>query len=92
MSGQGHAAVAGAPSGVVRALARFTVSHGGFATAVLENLGREGIRIVVIGEDGTWGDQVVADRRVALAACEAAKVDVAASWTRELSGALGYRH
>jgi hypothetical protein len=64
-------------------VARFVGRHGA-TTAVVEHLGRRGARIVLVGADGTWGDVVVADVAAGTAACEAAGVTVAESWTREL--------
>lgn len=86
-----HGQVAGAPSAGVKAVARFVLRHGGFASAVLENLGRAGTRVVLIGEDGTWGDYVVSDAAAARALCEACKVDVVPEWNRELAAAMPYR-
>lgn len=68
----------------VKRLRRFVGDHGG-ATAVVENLGRKGARIVLIGQDGRWGDQVVAaGAEAATAACVEAGVVVKDEWVREL--------
>jgi hypothetical protein len=78
-----------APPATVAALRAFAKDHGGSATAVVSYLGRRGARIVLVGADGTWGDQVVADGvDAAKAACEAAGVAVAGKWERELSEAV----
>ncbi|NUS73992.1 MAG: hypothetical protein HOQ05_11360 [Corynebacteriales bacterium] len=86
-----HASVAGAPVQVVRALAQFVVTHGGFATAVIERIGRYGARIVIIGEDGVWGDQVVDTMEVARAACIAAKIEIADGWSQSLMLEMPYQ-
>jgi hypothetical protein len=86
-----HADIAGASPMTVKAIASFVLSHGGFATAVIEHCGRSSVRIVLIGEDGTWGDYVVPDYHSAEASCKAAKVDIADGWTRDLTEAMPYR-
>jgi hypothetical protein len=69
---------------IVKRLKSFAGAHGG-ATAVVENLGRKGARIVLIGADGRWGDQVViAGFEAATAACTEAGVEVKDEWEREL--------
>ena len=69
---------------IVKRLRRFAGGHGG-ATAVVENLGRKGARVVLIGADGRWGDQVVvAGFEAAVAACADAGVEVKDEWEREL--------
>lgn len=37
----------------------FVKEHGGSARAVVENIGQAGTRVVLIGEDGAFGDLVV---------------------------------
>lgn len=86
-----HAAVQGAPHDAVKALARFVLKHGGFATAIVENIGSAGARIVVVGEDGIWGDVVVSNHAAALAACAAAKVDIAPAWSPQFVAGMPYR-
>lgn len=62
----------------------FAAKHGG-ASAVVEYLGRRGARIVLVGDDGTWGDQVVPEGvDAAKAAVEAAGVTLVDGWPREL--------
>lgn len=69
---------------IVKRLKRFTGEHGG-ATAVVEYLGQKGARIVLIGRDGRWGDQVVAaGPEAATAACAEAGIEVKDGWEREL--------
>lgn len=73
-----------APSGLVGGLKTFAASHGG-ATAVIEYVGRKGARIVLVGQDGTWGDQFADSTDLARAACEKAGVAVENEWERELT-------
>jgi hypothetical protein len=68
-------------------LAAFAARHGG-ATAVIEHTGRRGIRLALVGADGTWGDLMAADEASAVAACQSAKVAVAPGWARELADSL----
>ncbi len=72
-----------APGRVVGRVKAFASRHGG-ATAVLEDMGQEGVRIVLVGDaDGIMGDQVVADRATAEAVAEEAGVPTS-EWVREL--------
>src|SRR5215213_5792513 len=73
-----------APSGLVAGLKSFAVGHGG-ATAVIEYVGRRGARIVLVGQDGTWGDQFAENTDQARAACEKAGVPLENEWERELT-------
>jgi hypothetical protein len=82
------AASPAAPKAAVAALRSFVAAHGGSADAVVAHLGRRGARVSLVGADGVWGDQVLADVATATAACAAAGVPVADSWGRELSEAV----
>ncbi|WP_035856846.1 hypothetical protein [Cryptosporangium arvum] len=69
---------------IVKRLKSFAGAHGG-ATAVVEYLGQKGARIVLVGDDGRWGDQVVAGGvDAARAACAEAGVTVRDEWERDL--------
>jgi DNA-binding LacI/PurR family transcriptional regulator len=69
---------------VVKRLRGFAKAHDG-ATAVVEHLGQKGARIVLVGGDGRWGDQVVAGGvEAANEACAEAGVPVKDEWEREL--------
>ncbi|MEU8132622.1 hypothetical protein [Streptodolium elevatio] len=61
---------------LARNLTRFSSRHaaGGDSTAdaVVEYIGRDSTRIVVVGADGQWGDQVARDPETARKAIEAA--------------------
>lgn len=71
-----------APSNVVSRLKAFSGRHGG-AKAVLQNMGEEGVRITLVGEDGIMGDQIVANEAQAKDAAEKAGIDTS-EWDREL--------
>lgn len=69
---------------IVKRLRRFANDHDG-ATAVVEYLGQKGARIVLIGGDGRWGDQVLAGGvEAATTACAKAGVLVRDEWERDL--------
>jgi len=71
------------PQGLVAGLRSFAAEHGG-AKAVIEYVGKRGARIVLVGEDGAWGDQFAGDTVVARQACTKAGVAVENAWEREL--------
>ncbi|MFY1637748.1 hypothetical protein ACN27F_31505 [Solwaraspora sp. WMMB335] len=74
---------ADAPSGLVAGIRSFAAGHGG-AKAVIEYVGKRGARIVLVGQDGAWGDQFADGTDVARAACLKAGVEVENEWEREL--------
>jgi hypothetical protein len=76
-------AASSALGGLVAGLRSFAAGHGG-AKAVIEYVGRRGARIVLVGEDGAWGDQFAPDTKAARMACESAGVQVQNEWEREL--------
>lgn len=76
-------AVVDAPGGLVAGLRSFAAGHGG-AKAVIEYVGRRGARIVLVGEDGAWGDEFAEDTNVARSACDKAGIAVENEWEREL--------
>ncbi|MGH3680411.1 MAG: hypothetical protein ACRDT2_09205 [Natronosporangium sp.] len=71
------------PSGLIAGLKSFAAGHEG-AKAIIEYVGRRGARIVLIGNDGAWGDQFAPGTDVARQACATAGVPVENSWEREL--------
>jgi hypothetical protein len=71
------------PRGLVAGLKAFAAGHDG-ATAIIEYVGRRGARIVLVGNDGTWGDQFAPGTDVARQACATAGVPVENSWERDL--------
>lgn len=70
-------------AGVVAGIRSFAGDHGG-ARAVIEYVGRRGARIVLVGDDGAWGDQFAPGTDVAREACAQAGVVVENAWEREL--------
>lgn len=69
-------------------LRAFVAAHGGSAQAVVEPIGRVGVRIVVVAADGSYGDAVVASAETAAALCERAGIAVVDGWTRDLSASV----
>ena len=63
----------------------FAAEHGGPATAVVNYLGRERARVVLVGGDGIFTDAVLSSVAAAESVCAAAGVTVE-SWNRELNG------
>ncbi|HSA53177.1 MAG TPA: hypothetical protein VLH10_24075 [Yinghuangia sp.] len=61
---------------LARNLSRFASRHAvngdAKADAVVEYIGRDSTRIVIVGADGQWGDQVARDPQTARQAVEAA--------------------
>ena len=72
-----------APDRLVTGLKAFAEEHGG-CKAVIEYVGRKGARIVLLGRDGTWGDQFTSSTDIARVACEQAGLEVEKGWEREL--------
>ncbi|MFD6270103.1 hypothetical protein [Nocardia asteroides] len=73
------------PAEVEKSVVKFVAEHGGSGTAVLQYLGKQGVRITLVGADGILGDRVVADLDTAKALVE--RVDgltEADEWNREL--------
>lgn len=54
----------------------FAKSHGGSAEGQIAYLGQRGARIVLVGENGEWGDLVAASHDVAVQAVERAGITV----------------
>lgn len=84
----GDAADAALPNGLVASLKSFATDHRD-AKAIIEYVGRRGARIVLVGGDGTWGDQFASSTDVARQACAAAGVPIENSWERELIEQMG---
>lgn len=75
-----------APKSVVDSVRGFVAEHGGSATAVLQPVGRQGVRVTLVGADGVLGDRMVADLAVAQALVDAvAGLTAAEEWDRDLS-------
>jgi hypothetical protein len=71
------------PGNLVTGIKSFAEDHGG-AKAVIEYVGRRGARIVLVGEDGVWGDQFAEGTDIARSACAQAGVKIENAWEREL--------
>lgn len=69
-------------------LRAFVAAHGGAGEAVVEPIGRVGVRIVVVAADGSYGDAVAPSTEAAAAMCQRAGIAVAEGWTRELSASV----
>ncbi|MFD7643653.1 hypothetical protein ACFV4P_23700 [Kitasatospora sp. NPDC059795] len=57
---------------IAKHLSSFAAQHGGSADGVVEYVGRTATRIVVVGADGTWGDQVAPTYAIGRRAAELA--------------------
>jgi hypothetical protein len=71
------------PGSLIDSIKSFASEHGG-AKAVIEYVGRRGARVVLVGEDGVWGDQMAESTDIARRACQEAGVGLENSWEREL--------
>lgn len=70
-------------------LSRFAAAHGGAKFVYVENVSANRTRIVVVTENGRYGDQVVTSKQTALAACETAGFEVLeGEWERDAVGAV----
>ncbi len=76
------------PPKAVATATRFVNEHGESSRAVVENLGRAGARIVLVGEDGMLGDVMVADIQTGQAVVGAVEGLTAAEWDAETTGQL----
>jgi hypothetical protein len=55
---------------IAKHLGAFAAAHGGSADGVVEYVGRISTRIVLVGADGSWGDQVAPSPAIAARAVE----------------------
>ncbi|MGK3203560.1 hypothetical protein [Amycolatopsis sp. MEPSY49] len=62
---------------------KFVKAHGKPSRAVVENIGRAGARVVLVGADGALGDVVVPSVETGSALIEAVEDLDAASWDAE---------
>jgi hypothetical protein len=67
---------------------RFTDAHGGGGDAVVEYVGRDATRIVLVGKDGAWGDQVVRDPDIARLAIAQAGVTLHEEFPNDLAATV----
>lgn len=82
------------PKTAVGRTSAFVKQHGAPARAVVENLGRAGARIVLIGADGALGDVLVPDVATGEAVVAAVDKLEASEWDTDTTAALkiGARH
>ncbi|OEU96895.1 hypothetical protein [Streptomyces oceani] len=66
----------------------FAQAHGGKAQGQIAYLGQRGVRLVLVAEDGTWGDQVAPSRAMAEQAAERAGVTLHDTLDGELAGRM----
>jgi uncharacterized membrane protein YhfC len=70
-------------------LSQFAAAHGGAKFVYVEYVSSSRTRIVVVAEDGRYGDQVVGSRDAALSACQSAGFEVLeGEWERDAVGAV----
>jgi polygalacturonase len=72
----------------VKTATAFVAAHGKPARAVVENVGRAGARVVLVGDDGAMGDVVLPDVASAEAVVEAVADLDAHEWDRETTAAV----
>ncbi|MCX5045170.1 hypothetical protein OG921_18550 [Aldersonia sp. NBC_00410] len=73
------------PAKVRSSVESFAAEHGGSASAVLQPIGRMGVRITLVGDDGVLGDRMVKDLATARAVVDAVpSVTATEEWEREL--------
>ncbi|MFJ9442757.1 hypothetical protein ACIRRH_12905 [Kitasatospora sp. NPDC101235] len=69
---------------IAKHLTSFAQQHGGNADAVVEYVGSVATRIVVVGADGAWGDQVAPSYAVGRRAAELAGLTLHEDFEGEL--------
>jgi hypothetical protein len=81
------------PGRAVSSAKAFVAAHGRPTRAVVENIGRAGARLVLVGHDGAMGDIVVPDVATGEAVIAAAGAQPA-EWDRDTIAAtkIGSRH
>ncbi|WP_377268915.1 hypothetical protein [Peterkaempfera sp. SMS 1(5)a] len=70
---------------IARSIESFAARHGGSAEGVVEYVGRNATRIVLVGADGAWGDQVAPRYEIARRAAELAGLTLHDSFDGELA-------
>jgi hypothetical protein len=70
---------------LAKQIRHFAKHHGGSAEGQLAYLGQMGTRIVLVGEDGTWGDLVARDHATARRAAEQAGITLHESFDGEFA-------
>ena len=83
------------PAAAVKAAAAVVAAHGKPARAVVENVGRAGARVVLVGADGAMGDVIVPNPAVGEAlVARVDGVEASEEWDRETVAAarIGAAH
>ncbi|MFJ6216570.1 hypothetical protein ACIQGZ_25050 [Streptomyces sp. NPDC092296] len=70
---------------IARSISSFAAKHGGSADGVVQYVGRGSTRIVLVGADGAWGDQVAPRYDIARRAAELAGLTLHDSFDGELA-------
>jgi hypothetical protein len=73
---------------LARQIGAFTRSHGGSAEGQIAYLGKIGARIVLVGENGEWGDLVAPSYETARRAVELAGITVHEDFAGEIAAKL----
>jgi len=74
---------------VIDSVKGFVADRGGTATAVLQPIGRAGVRITLVGKDGILGDRVVDDLATAKALVDLVDgLSESGHWDRELTSVV----
>jgi hypothetical protein len=69
---------------IAKNLTAFSKQHGGSADGVVEYVGQAATRIVLVGADGSWGDQVAPSHAIGKRAAELAGITLHESFEGEL--------
>ncbi|GAA1104716.1 MULTISPECIES: hypothetical protein [Kitasatospora] len=69
---------------IAKHITAFANQHGGSADGVVEYVGRTATRIVLVGADGTWGDQVAPTYAIGQRAAQLAGVTLHDTFEGEL--------
>ncbi|WP_354642722.1 hypothetical protein [Kitasatospora camelliae] len=69
---------------IAKHITSFAQQHGGSAEGVVEYVGRTATRIVMVGADGAWGDQVAPTYAIGQRAAELAGLKLHADFEGEL--------
>jgi hypothetical protein len=73
---------------LARRIGAFARSHGGGAEATIAYLGERGARIVLVAQDGSWGDLVAPTYAIAQSAAERAGVTVHENFDGDLAARM----
>lgn len=70
---------------LAKRITAFASAHGGGAQGQISYLGQRGARIVLVAEDGTWGDLVAPSRELAERAAERAGITLREKFDGEMA-------